>query len=145
MLSTDVVIKTLKVYSTVYRQYDYVLYYVLILCITGIITQSALSQLFPRYASKMLVDFLQFMKLCQEIDNNFLKSTNLVTKDRQTSPEDKLLFFPAAALVRKEGKPHLVNQKFSFGWCLQCLKYCPAIGHFPDFVWTKLHLTGQII
>ena len=86
---------------------------------TGIISLSSLSQLFPQYSSDMLVVFLQYMELCQEISQEFLAFTNLMTKEEESSDEMKrLLFFPA--LIRDTERPQEIRETFQFGWCLQC-------------------------
>ena len=87
---------------------------------TGIITLSTLSRLFPQYSSDMLVLFLQYMELCQEISQDFLSSSNLMMKDDESSDErrEKLLFFPA--LIRNTERPQEISGTFQFGWCLQC-------------------------
>ena len=51
---------------------------------TGIISSSSLSQLFPQYSSDMLVVFLQYMELCQEISQDFLTFTNLMIKEEES-------------------------------------------------------------
>ena len=86
---------------------------------TGIISLSSLSQLFPQYSSDMLVVFLQYMELCQEISQDFLTFTNLMMKEEESSDEMKrLLFFPA--LIRDTERPREIRETFQFGWCLQC-------------------------
>ena len=86
---------------------------------TGIICLSSLSQLFPQYSSDMLVVFLQYMELCQEISQDFLTFTNLMIKEEESSDEMKrLLFFPA--LIRDTERPQEIRETFQFGWCLQC-------------------------
>ena len=86
---------------------------------TGIISLSSLSQLFPQYSSDMLVVFLQYMELCQEISQDFLTFTNLMIKEEESSDEMKsLLFFPA--LIRDTERPRKIRETFQFGWCLQC-------------------------
>ena len=87
---------------------------------TGIISLSSLSQLFPQYSSDMLVVFLQYMELCQEISQDFLTFTNLMIKEEELSDETKtrLLFFPA--LIRNSEGPQEICEAFRFGWCLQC-------------------------
>ena len=86
---------------------------------TGIISLSTLSRLFPQYSSDMLVLFLQYMELCQEISQDFL-STNLMMRDEESSDEmrEKLLFFPA--LIRNIERPQEISRTFQFSWCLQC-------------------------
>ena len=85
----------------------------------GIISLSSLSQLFPQYSSDMLVVFLQYMELCQEISPEFLAFTNLMIKEEESSDETKrLLFFPA--LIRDSDRPQDIHETFHFGWCLQC-------------------------
>ena len=86
---------------------------------TGIISLSSLSQLFPQYSSDMLVVFLQYMELCQEISQDFLTFTNMMIKEEESSDEMKrLLFFPA--LIRDTERPQDIRETFQFGWCLQC-------------------------
>ena len=86
---------------------------------TGIISLSSLSQLFPQYSTDMLVVFLQYMELCQEISQDFLTFTNLMIKEEESSDEMKrLLFFPA--LIRDTERPRDIHETFRFGWCLQC-------------------------
>ena len=86
---------------------------------TGIISSSSLSQLFPEYSSDMLVVFLQYMELCQEISQDFLTFTNLIMKEEESSDEMKrLLIFPA--LIRDTERPQEIRETFQFGWCLQC-------------------------
>ena len=87
---------------------------------TGIISLSSLSQLFPQYSSDMLVVFLQYMELCQEISQDFLTLTNLMIKEEESSgkPKKRLLFFPA--LIRDTERPQEICETFQFGWCLCC-------------------------
>ena len=87
---------------------------------TGIITLSTLSQIFQQYSSDMLVLFLQYMELCQEISQDFLTSTNLMTRGNESSDEMReiLLFFPA--LIRNTERSQEISGTFQFGWCLQC-------------------------
>ena len=89
---------------------------------TGIITLSTLSRLFPQYSSEMLVLFLQYMELCQEISQDFLTTTNLMMRDDESSynyrMRERLLFFPA--LIRNTERPQEISGTFQFGWCLQC-------------------------
>ena len=86
----------------------------------GIISLSSLSQLFPQYSSDMLVVFLQYMELCQEISPEFLAFTNLMIKEEESSDETekRLLFFPA--LIRDSDRHQEIHETFQFGWCLQC-------------------------
>ena len=87
---------------------------------TGIITLSTVSRLFSHFSSEMLVLFLQYMELCQEISQDFLTSSNLMMRDDESSDgiRDRLLFFPA--LIRNTERPQEINGTFQFGWCLQC-------------------------
>ena len=87
---------------------------------TGIISLSSLSKLFPQYSSDMLVLFLQYMELCQEISQDFLTCSNMKVKDKELSDvlTEKLLFFPS--LVRETERPDKISRTFCFGWCLQC-------------------------
>ena len=87
---------------------------------TGIIKLSTLSQLFPHYSSDMLVLFLQYMELCQEVSQDFLNFTNVMIRDEDSLDEssERLLFFPA--LIRDTDRPQEIRGTFQFGWCLQC-------------------------
>ena len=65
---------------------------------TGIITSSALQELFPQYSVDMLIGFLKSMKLCEELNKTLLKvpCTNLALKNENPLLDsDHLLFFPA--------------------------------------------------
>ena len=85
---------------------------------TGIITVSALAELFPCYDADMLICFLKNMALCQEIHPQFLETTtNLVAKGTNNDKE-RFLFFPTLLNI---DRPDNINQQvFQFGWCLQC-------------------------
>ena len=76
---------------------------------TGIITSSALQQLFPpQYSVDMLIGFLKSMKLCIEQDSTTLKISD--------SRSDQLLFFPALITTKKLKD---IGGKFKIGWCLK--------------------------
>ena len=67
---------------------DYVLYY------TDLYYRHYYTVCSKSSVSQICFKDVRLPSICQEIDTNFLKSTNLATKDRHTSPEDdKLLFF----------------------------------------------------
>ena len=85
---------------------------------TGIITVSALAELFTCYDPEMLICFLKNMALCQEIHPQFLETTtNLVAKGMNNDKE-RFLFFPTLLNI---DRPDNINQQvFQFGWCLQC-------------------------
>ena len=85
---------------------------------TGIITVSALAELFPCYDPDMLICFLTNMALCQEIHPQFLETiTNLIAKGTNNDKE-RFLFFPTLLNI---DRPDNINQQvFQFGWCLQC-------------------------
>ena len=85
---------------------------------TGIITVSALAELFPCYDPDMLICFLKNMALCQEIHPQFLETmTNLIAKGTNNDKE-RFLFFPTLLNI---DRPDNINQQvFQFGWCLQC-------------------------
>ena len=85
---------------------------------TGIITVSALAELFRCYDPDMLICFLKNMALCQEINPQFLETTtNLVAKGTYDDKE-RFLFFPTLLNI---DRPDNINQQvFQFGWCLQC-------------------------
>ena len=75
---------------------------------TGIITSSALQQLFPQYSVDMLIGFLKSMKLCIEQDSATLKISD--------PHSDQLLFFPALITTKKLKD---IGGKFKIGWCLK--------------------------
>ena len=87
---------------------------------TGIVTVSALAELFPCYDPDMLICFLKNMALCQEVNPQFLETiTNLIAKGTNNDKE-KFLFFPTLLNI---DRPDNINQQvFQFGWCLQCTK-----------------------
>ena len=83
---------------------------------TGIITSSALQQLFPHYSSDMLIQFLKSMKLCEQLDEIVLKVTNLECDALDvSSTDDQLLFFPA---LITEKRPEHIKKSFKIWWCL---------------------------
>ena len=109
---------------------------------TGIITLSTVSRLFSHLSSEMLVLFLQYMELCQEISQDFLTSTNLMMRDDESSDEmrERLLYFPA--LIRNTERPQEISGTFQFGWCLQCSN--PHQFFLPRFLHVLLlHLSFQ--
>ena len=67
----------------------------------------------------MIIAFLKFMKLCEEIDVSLLDATNLQPKsdESESDNEETVLFFPA--LIR-EARPQEVHGQFAIGWCLEC-------------------------
>ena len=79
---------------------------------TGIITGSALQQLFPQYSLSMLIAFLKSMKLCEELKKEVFGVKNISS----TNASDQLLFFPA--LIAKE-RPQDITGNFTFGWCFK--------------------------
>ena len=86
---------------------------------TGIITSSALQQLFPEYSVDMLIGFLKSMKLCEELNKTLLNvpHTNLaLRKENPLLDSDQLLFFPA--LIDEKRTQDIVG-KFKVGWCLK--------------------------
>ena len=86
---------------------------------TGIITSSALQELFPQYSVDMLIGFLKSMKLCEELNKTLLKvpCTNLaLRKENPLLDSDHLLFFPA---LIDEKRPQDIGGKFKVGWCLK--------------------------
>ena len=86
---------------------------------TGIVTQSALTQMFPDLDPEMLIHFLCYMKLSMEITSDMLIYTNLQRKHPKTSMgEEKYLFIPA--LICNVQRPHAMSGIIQFGWCLQC-------------------------
>ena len=86
---------------------------------TGIITSSALQELFPQYSVDMLIGFLKSMKLCEELNKTLLNvpCTNLaLRKENLPLDSDHLLFFPA---LIDEKRPQDIVGKFKVGWCLK--------------------------
>ena len=86
---------------------------------TGIITSSALQELFPQYSVDMLIGFLKSMKLCEELNKTLLNvpCTNLaLRKENLPLDSDHLLFFPA---LIDEKRPQDIGGKFKVGWCLK--------------------------
>ena len=75
---------------------------------TGIVTTTALATLFPDYSLDMLISFLQFMKLCEEIEPSLLDATNLRPKEELMPSADKMLFFPA--LISEKRPQHGARQ-----------------------------------
>ena len=88
---------------------------------TGIITSKALEVVFRNHDTNMLIAFLQSMKLCEELDKNFLKVTNLALRqDESLNDSDQLLFFPA--LISEERPQDActhIEGCFKIGWCLK--------------------------
>ena len=86
---------------------------------TGIITSSALQELFPQYSVDMLIGFLKSMKLCEELNKTLLNvpCTNLaLRKENPLLDSDHLLLFPA---LIDEKRPQDIGGKFKVGWCLK--------------------------
>ena len=108
---------------------------------TGIITQSALTQIFPHLDSEMLIHFLCYMKLSMEITSDMLIHSNLQRKQPENSMiEDKYLFIPA--LIRNVQRPHEISGTIQFGWCLLCSN--PHQFFLPRFLHVLLlHLAYQ--
>ena len=109
---------------------------------TGIITQSALTQIFHDLNPEMLIHFLCYMKLSMEITPDMLIHSNLQRKQLENSTEmkEKLLFIPA--LIRNVQRPQEISGTVQFGWCLQCSN--PHHFFFPRFLHVLLlHLAYQ--
>ena len=91
---------------------------------TGIVSVSGLTRLFPEYDSDMLICFLKNMELCQELDQSFLRMTNLAVEEEEEGGTQKrgerLLFFPCLLSTDKPKK--MTSQVYQFGWCLQCTR-----------------------
>ena len=89
---------------------------------TGIITVSALTQLFPDYDPDMLICFLKNMALCQEVNPQLFKMTNLVTNGSSMyDDKENFLFFPT--LLNNNRPDNIGQEVFRFGWCLQCTEH----------------------
>ena len=107
-------------------------------CNTGIIPQSALTQLFPHYDLEMIIHFLSYMKLSIEITSDMLIHSNLLPENLMT--KEKFLFVPA--LVRNVQRPHEISGTIQFGWCLHCSN--PHQFFLPRFLHLLLlHLAYQ--
>ena len=84
---------------------------------TGIITSRALEVVFRNQDTNMLIAFLQSMKLCEELDKDLLKVTNLALRQEEfLNDSDQLLFFPV--LIAEE-RPQHIEGHFKIGWCLK--------------------------
>ena len=86
---------------------------------TGIITSSALQELFPQYSVDMLIGFLKSMELCEELNKTLLNvpHTNFaLRKENSLLDSDHLLFFPA---LIDEKRPQDIGGMFKVGWCLK--------------------------
>ena len=88
---------------------------------TGIITSRALKVVFRNHDTNMLIAFLQSMKLCEELDKDLLKVTNLALRQEESlNDSDQLLFFPA--LISEERPQDActhIEGCFKIGWCLK--------------------------
>ena len=86
---------------------------------TGIVHVSVLQELFPKYDTSMLIDFLKSMEFCHVIDSDTLNAitTNLSSSDHVSNVD--VLFFPALITIEP---PSDLNEHFKsgFGWCLYC-------------------------
>ena len=88
---------------------------------TGIITSRALEVVFKNHDTNMLITFLQSMKLCEELDKDLLKVTNLALRQEESlNDSGQLLFFPA--LISEERPQDActhIEGCFKIGWCLK--------------------------
>ena len=88
---------------------------------TGIITNRALEVVFRNHDTNMLIAFLRSMKLCEELDKDLLKVTNLALRQEESlNDSDQLLFFPA--LISEERPQDTcihIEGCFKIGWCLK--------------------------
>ena len=82
---------------------------------TGVIKLSKLNSIFPNYDSDLLVQFLQYMKLCEVITIDFTKS--LSTDKNKDVDSDQCIFVPA--LIRETKMPE-IEEPLMFGWFLHC-------------------------
>ena len=96
---------------------------------TGIVSVSGLTTLFPKYNPEMLICFLKNMELCQELDQSFLRMTNLIARDGEETGDstsetqrrgERLLFFPC--LLSTDRPKEMTSEVYQFGWCLQCTR-----------------------
>ena len=91
---------------------------------TGVIKSSDLSALFPKYDSELLVQFLQYMQLCQVITEEFT-NLKLLSDDIHVEHEvngnnadsNQYIFVPA--LIKETQIPE-IEEPFLFGWLLRC-------------------------
>ena len=85
---------------------------------TGIIKLSDLNTLFPNYDSELLVQFLQYMELCQIITEKFIISMDIKSLSADDNTDNnQYIFLPA--LIKDTQKPK-IEESFTFGWCLRC-------------------------
>ena len=88
---------------------------------TGIITSRALEVIFINHDINMLIAFLLSTKLCEELDKDLLKVTNLALRQEDSlNDSDSLLFFPA--LISEERPQDActhIEGCFKIGWCLK--------------------------
>ncbi len=84
-------------------------------------------ELFPEYDPNMITEFLVSRQLCERLDPEIIKLTNLKPKrSGANSAISELYFFPA--LMSYNQRPQLYNSEtnitrpFQFGWCLHCFK-----------------------
>ena len=96
---------------------------------TGIVSVSGLTKLFPKYDPDMLICFLKNMELCRDLDQPFLRMTNLIAGDREETGDstsetqrrgERLLFFPC--LLSTDRPKKMTSEVYQFGWCLQCTR-----------------------
>ena len=96
---------------------------------TGIVSVSGLTRLFLKYDPDMLICFLKNMELCRELDQPFLRMTNLIAGDREETGDsasetqrrgERLLFFPC--LLSTDRPKKTTSEVYQFGWCLQCTR-----------------------
>ena len=88
---------------------------------TGIITSKALEVVFINHDTNMLIAFLRSMKLCDKLDKDLLKVTNLALRQEESlNDSDQLLFFPALiSQERPQDACTHIEGCFKIGWCLK--------------------------
>ena len=107
---------------------------------TGIITSKALEVVFRNQDTNMLISFLQSMKLCEELDKDLLKVTNLALRQEDSlNDSDQLLFFPS--LISEERPQDTcthIEGCFKIGWCLKVTSKYSFSVHFLHVLLLRL-------
>ncbi len=86
---------------------------------TGIIELSELGYLFPSYDCELLIQFLQYMELCQIITKEFITSSNIQCLSDASVAVNHHQYIFVPALIKDSQKPN-IKEPFQFGWCIRC-------------------------
>ena len=90
---------------------------------TGVVPFSIMTDLFPHHRPDMLIAFLKFFHLCQDVDDAFQQEvvSNIHNDLHPLSEKSRLLFFPALVSMDCPGPISLESaDQVLFGWCLAC-------------------------